>query len=170
LSREILFTGLFGLGWLLTLWEGMVRQQYTIELMGITAALGFGLVHSMGQVYRLPAAPGWNTWRTNAGFIVSALLLGQLLMTSMVSFSTKWKTANILLLFLLLAQLLLTQNRLKHQFLHLIHVGLITTGMFLTATSLLVSSSNVAWFLLLIFSVIMMEETLGRWLFYQLSQ
>src|SRR6266542_3684061 len=76
LSREILFFGLFGMGWL----AGFVLP----ETKWVTSLLGVGLIYSMVKVYQLRSIPAWNTWRTMAGFFVTAILLGQLLMMTVV--------------------------------------------------------------------------------------
>ncbi|HEY3380852.1 MAG TPA: DmsC/YnfH family molybdoenzyme membrane anchor subunit [Vicinamibacterales bacterium] len=47
-------------------------------LAGITAGLGVGLVHAMGQIYRLPTRPAWNHVTTVIGFYVTTALLGLL--------------------------------------------------------------------------------------------
>src|SRR5512140_1103650 len=83
LSREILFTGLFGAGWLFTILERVLWQRSTVEWIALTATFGIGLVYSMSKVYRLPAIPAWNTPRTNLVFMVSALLLGQSVMATL---------------------------------------------------------------------------------------
>jgi anaerobic dimethyl sulfoxide reductase subunit C (anchor subunit) len=86
LSKEVLYTGLFGLGLLLVLLSMALRQNFLIPIL-IAGAAGFGLVYNMAEVYRFPAAPGWNTWRTNAGFLVSAVLLGIAAMTPFLASS-----------------------------------------------------------------------------------
>ena len=76
LSREILFVGLFGAGWL----AGFVLP----EMKWVTSLLGVGLIYSMAKVYQLRTMPAWNTWRTMAGFFVTSVLLGQLLMMNLL--------------------------------------------------------------------------------------
>jgi len=177
LSREILFTGLFGLGWLVTTGQILFHHRATIEWTGITAALGFGLVYSMGQVYRLKAAPGWNTWRTNLGFLVSALLLGQSLMTSLLVLEARFTGVQIssiqrimtegVTLSLLVIQLLLMQKRTPSHPLLAIRRGLILIGIILTALGALSSAVQGVSVSLLTFLIVLAEEGIGRWLFYQ---
>ena len=76
LSREILFFGLFGIGWLV----GFVLP----EMKWITSLLGVALIYSMAKVYQLRTMPVWNTWRTMAGFFITSALLGQLLMMTVL--------------------------------------------------------------------------------------
>ena len=177
LSREILFTGLFGLGWLLTLVESMIWHQPSVIDLGVTATLGLGLVYSMAQVYRLKAAPRWNSWRTNAGFIISALLLGQSLMTSLLVFesnilgihlsSIQWIMLEGGIIILLLTQLVLMRKHISQPIRHNIRVGLILIGIVLIAVNAIPSTALALWITILIFLIIMLEEGVGRWLFYR---
>jgi anaerobic dimethyl sulfoxide reductase subunit B (iron-sulfur subunit) len=177
LSREILFTGLFGLGWLFTSLESVIWHRDSVIGLGVTATLGLGLVYSMAQVYRLKAAPLWNSWRTNAGFIVSALLLGQSLMTSLWVFESNSTGIHISsiqrtiaesgMLILLPIQLLLIQKQFLRSLSQNIRIGLILIGIVLTVVDFLRSGSDVLWITILIFLVILLEEGVGRWLFYQ---
>jgi anaerobic dimethyl sulfoxide reductase subunit C (anchor subunit) len=80
LSREILSASLFGAGWLAVTVENLFFPRPTPYLSLLTALLGLFFIHSMVNVYRIPAKPAWNTWRTNAAFFISALLLGMLAM------------------------------------------------------------------------------------------
>ena len=69
LSREILLFGLFGGSWLLSLaMPGMGKLPL--------ALCGIGLVYSMAQVYRLRSIPAWDKNRTFVAFALSAILLG----------------------------------------------------------------------------------------------
>jgi DMSO reductase iron-sulfur subunit len=177
LSREILFTGLFGLGWLFTTLESTILHHNAFEWRDATTILGIGLIYSMSQVYRLPAAPGWNTWRTNAGFMVSALLLGQSLMTLLLSYesdmtgiqlqSSQWVKIGFVILTLLFVQLLLMNKHHAHHPWHNVRLGLIFTGMVTVAATFLLHTSSYLWISLLIFLMIALEEGVGRWLFYQ---
>jgi len=70
LSREILALGLFAVGGLLFFLSPGIFTG------GFAAFLGVVLLYSMANVYRLRSMAVWNTWRTLAGFALSALLLG----------------------------------------------------------------------------------------------
>jgi anaerobic dimethyl sulfoxide reductase subunit B (iron-sulfur subunit) len=174
LSREILFTLLFGAGWLYTTCEMIFLHRQTVEVVGITAALGLGLVYSMAQVYRLATMPRWNTWRTNVGFIVSACLLGQSLLASLsviesnfTGFQLSTLQKGIIgggIMLLLLIQLSLRKEPFSNPAIEKIHMGSILAGMLLT---LAVFVSQVVWLIPWIFLIILIEEGLGRWLFYQ---
>lgn len=177
LSREILFTLLFGLGWLFTTGELVIRHSMAAESFGLTSALGLGLIYSMSQVYRLPAAPGWNTWRTNVGFLVTALLLGQSLMNGLLAFesdlsgialSSRQQMTNAgMLLILLLIQLLLMHRRSPRRAIHEIRVGLMFMGILLITGVGLPAGPHNGWVWLPIVLTVVIEEGIGRWLFYQ---
>jgi Fe-S-cluster-containing hydrogenase components 1 len=177
LSREILFAGLFGLGWFFTTLESTIWHHTTFEWIAITSIFGIGLIYSMSQVYRLPAAPGWNTWRTNAGFIISALLLGQSATTALLSYESditgiqlqpsQWVRIGFSILALLLIQILLMNKHSSHHAWHNIRLGLIFTGMVTVAATFLLYTSSYLWISLPVFLMIVMEEGIGRWLFYQ---
>jgi DMSO reductase anchor subunit len=176
LSREVLFAGLFGLGWLVTVPGIALAGHARPELMGVTAALGLGLVYSMAQVYRLPAVPGWNTWRTNAGFLVSSLLLGLALMAVLLSYephvtgrqasSLQWTGTGICIVFCLLLQLALLPRSNRSNDLAQIRKGWIGMAILLEAGLSLAPAAR-GWVSLLVFLIAIAEETLGRWSFYR---
>jgi anaerobic dimethyl sulfoxide reductase subunit B (iron-sulfur subunit) len=163
LSREVLFTFLFGAGWLFTILENVIWHRNTIEGLGLTATLGLGLVYSMSRVYRLPAIPAWNTWKTNLVFIGSALLLGQSMLAVFLPHRSNLSASVILIL--LLAQLLLMDKSFSP--LHYIRTGLILNGIALTVTSFFLAGTASLWLSLLAFLTILAEEIIGKWSFYQ---
>lgn len=82
LSREILFTVLYGLFGLLYI--GAVRARaglpgWRSALGWLVALSGIGLVHSMARIYMIQAVPSWNTVATPLTFFTAALLLGGLI-------------------------------------------------------------------------------------------
>jgi DMSO reductase anchor subunit len=168
LSREVLFTGLFGAGWALAFLAAAFWHRNIVEWMGLTATLGFGLVYSMSKVYRLPAIPVWNTWRTNAVFTLSTLLLGQSLMAVLLSNGSD--LTDFLLLTLLLAQLALMQKPSSRYSFHQIRTGLIITGMALTVINFLTGGITYVGLSILIFLMVVAEEAIGKWDFYQAVQ
>jgi DMSO reductase anchor subunit len=177
LSREILFTGLFGAGWLFTTLERAIWHQNAFESMAFSAILGIGLIYSMGQVYRFPAAPGWNTWRTNASFFVSALLLGGSVMVPLLAYESKMSGVQVLpgewtmietgIATLLLAQLALLGDRATNNPLQYARVMIILFGIALSTIGLLRLNLDVAWISGLLFLTVTLEEGWGRWLFYR---
>ncbi len=176
LSREVLFAGLFGLGWLVSAGGNLFLQRTSVDIMGVTCALGLGLVYSMAQVYRLRSAPGWNSWRTNAGFFVSALLLGLSVMSPVLSYEARmsgipvppifWMFIGCSILLCFVAQLIMMPKRTSDASYQAIRTGMIWFGGALTIIGIL-SSSSANWLGLLLFFVVLIEEILGRWLFYR---
>ena len=174
LSREILFALLFGAGWMYQTGEIFFMGRISPEAAGITAVLGFGLVHSMAQVYRLATMPGWNTLRTNAGFIVSTFLLGSSAMFTLLTYELKitgiqvpslqLTFSNAVILILLLVQLIVMQD--KYFTISKLRIGSLILGMAWTILGVLFPS-NMSWLGLFIFVFVLVEEVLGRWLFYQ---
>jgi anaerobic dimethyl sulfoxide reductase subunit B (iron-sulfur subunit) len=161
LSREILFTGLFGVGWLFTVLQSLIWQRLALEWLGLTATFGLGLVYSMSRVYQLPAIPAWNTWKTNIVFIGSALLLGQSVMS--VLSPDRSSLGESVILILLVTQLILMDRQSSSFSLWKIRVGLIFAGIVLAIIGLfLANSMNI-----LLLLVVLLEEGIGRWLFYR---
>jgi DMSO reductase anchor subunit len=176
LSREIVFAVLFGLGWLYTTGEMIFLRRISPEAAGITAALGLGFIYSMAQVYRLASMPRWNTWKTNARFLVSAFLLGSSMMMPIVAFLSKSTGIqasesqglpfNQIISLLFLAQLILIPDRHTRELFPSLRMGLILIGIILTSQSNS-QFSNIGWLGSLIFLIVLAEETIGRWLFYK---
>ncbi len=163
LSREILILGLFGAAWLCWMFERWVLLTDYCSL--VTAFLGLGLVYSMTQVYRFKAAPRWNTWRTEAAFFLSAGILG----LAGVSFGAGLDSAWLPLWVLLALEAGLTlsaANPVDETAARMRGVGI---ALAMVGVSLLpvVPDSAQAWLNLPILLVILSEQVLGRWLFYQ---
>jgi hypothetical protein len=70
-------------------------------------------------------------------------------------------------LILLLAQLVLMQKQISQPIHYHIRMGLILSGMVLIAVNISLSTSHALWLTFLIFLIIVLEEGVGRWLFYQ---
>jgi DMSO reductase anchor subunit len=176
LSREILFAILFGFGWLFTALEILIWHQSTFEWIAITAILGIGLIYHMSQVYRIPAATGWNSWRTNASFLVSSLLLGLSLMTPILAYelnltgiyipSVQWITITGSMLILLLAELLMINRKSFKIFLVLIRIELIVVSTLIITSGLLFSTLQLTLTSVLLFLTIICQEAIGKWIFY----
>jgi DMSO reductase anchor subunit len=176
LSRETLFTVLFGVGWLVSTAQIIFQQRDVVVEIGITASLGLGLIYSMAQVYRLRTVPSWNSWRTNVAFILSALLLGESFIASLLTFeytktgiaqsSDQWVLIGSSTLILLLAELLLIRrSRITHTF-DIIRMGYILLAIALAAVTMLDSGSHSFGISPLLFLIVLMEEGIGRLSFY----
>lgn len=70
LSREILFAGLFGAAML----AGMLFRLPVLRWLA--SAVGLVFVFMMGNVYRIPNQPQWNSWLLPVGFFATSILLG----------------------------------------------------------------------------------------------
>jgi anaerobic dimethyl sulfoxide reductase subunit B (iron-sulfur subunit) len=164
LSREILMFGLFGGSWLIALaLPGMGKLPLTL--------CGLGLVYSMAQVYRLRSMPAWDTNRTSLAFFVSAALLGGIGVeilnnsgkTGSMSFTNLVLGAGLIVV---LGLSLLDRNQ-THRTARGLRLGLIGLGL-VGALGVYVAPNAVGrWLVVPIFVIILIEEVLGRWLFYE---
>ena len=78
LSREILGSCLFFAG--LIVLSAFIYFDMSVSLILIIASLeallGLSLPYIMSKIYRLPAVPAWNNWRTTFSFYLSWLVIG----------------------------------------------------------------------------------------------
>jgi anaerobic dimethyl sulfoxide reductase subunit C (anchor subunit) len=177
LSREILSASLFGMGWLAVIIETVIFQRATPILLWLVAIPGFYLIHSMSNVYRLPAKPAWNTWRTNAAFFASALLLGELSMAAVLIFESyltgislpnvRWQIVCFSALALLASQLAIMDQSRSGKTTRIFRVGLILTAMFAITSVFLFSEMLTIWSGIFIFLLVLAEEIMGRWMFFE---
>ena len=176
LSKEVLYSGLFGLGIVLVFLTILLHQNFYLPIL-IAGAAGIGLVYNMAEVYRLPAAPGWNTWRTTAGFMVSAILLGIALMIPILIYESlltgiqippgEWIVIGLLILIFLLSQLGIMHRVPGGTPLQNTRVGLILVGMALAVMLLFHPDDTTALVSTLMSLIVISEEALGRWSFYR---
>ncbi len=169
LSKEILSSGLFGLGWLIT----FISNSF--EWGVITCICGIGLVYNMSQVYRFRAAPGWNTWRTNTGFMTSALLLGLSVMGVLIGCESNssgfqvpgslWQMRSAVVSILLLIQWAMIRKAFSPR-LTSIRIGFVVSGILLSAATIFASQQIASWLNIVTAILVISEEALGRWLFY----
>jgi anaerobic dimethyl sulfoxide reductase subunit B (iron-sulfur subunit) len=158
LSREILFFGLFGAGWL----AGFVMP----EIKWGTSLLGVGLIFSMAQVYRLHTMPAWDTWRTTAGFFVTSILLGYVAMLNLLGAkSGDFAVQAIMLLAVELAMTLSAKPKAKGSVTNW-RVGLSAAAMLGAGILLFASNRFGVWISPIIFLLIIIEEVIGRVEFY----
>ena len=159
LSREILYVGLFGVGWLV----GFVSP----EMKWVTALFGFGLIYSMAKVYQLRPMPAWNTWRTMAGFFITSALVGRLLMMNLLQ-NGGWGIVSALLA-LELAMVLSAKP--KNQWtVNRLRMGLIAGAMLGAGIMSAVPNPLGMWASLSILSIVLVEEVIGRRLFYEILE
>jgi anaerobic dimethyl sulfoxide reductase subunit B (iron-sulfur subunit) len=177
LSREILFLTLFAGSWSVTTFESVIRYRDAYEWIAITGIFGVGLIYNMSEVYRLSAAPGWNTWRTNAGFMLSAFLLGISSMTSVFAYESnltsvhvpvsRWILIGGSTLVLLVIQLMITLGHDSLRKVNFVRIALLLAGIVISALGLLLSYWHVTWFVFVLFLITVSEECIGRWEFYR---
>jgi DMSO reductase anchor subunit len=161
LSREILFVVLFGAGWLV----GFVLP----EMKWITSLIGVGLIYSMAKVYQLRPMPAWNTWRTMAGFFITSALLGQLLMNNLLGGSRlAWGIVAVLLAVEL--ALILSSKPNAEGTVRRLRVGLIAVAMLGAGILCIAPNPLGVWTSFPIFLMVLVEEIIGRWLFYEVLQ
>jgi anaerobic dimethyl sulfoxide reductase subunit B (iron-sulfur subunit) len=176
LSKEVLYTGLFGLGLFLVFLGIVIRQNFYIPLF-IAGAAGLGLVYNMAEVYRIPAAPGWNTWRTNVSFFISALLLGCAGMTPLLAYESdiagiqvppsRWAVIGFFVFTLLLIQLGMTRKPVTPYSYQAVRAGFLLIGAAMAVSMAFFSTSQTAMLGTLMAVWVISEEALGRWLFYR---
>ena len=169
ISDEIFSLILFSVGWLTTM--ALIISGFAPEpgVFVITTMCGGYLIHNMAEVYRLPAATRWNTRRTNLGFLASTLLLGSSAMAIqwVRSLPGFWIIANSLTLILLLLQLGLLDRESYRSPWRLIRTSLLSLGAILALMNSLRLFSDPVPASALLLLVVLVEETIGRWLFYR---
>ncbi len=177
LSREVLYVGLFGLGWLVSI--APPSQHILTGARLLTSLFGIGLIYNMSQVYRLQTMPTWNTWRTPIGFFVTSILLGHLLTTNILLFESQHTEINLspaaiqwiwgMAIALLIIELGLwfTATATFHQSLSRLRAGLIVAAILGAGVFVVTPYRNNLWSSVLIFVAVLAEEIIGRWMFYE---
>jgi DMSO reductase anchor subunit len=154
----------------------LLRQNFYIPIL-LAGAAGLGLVYNMAEVYRIPSAPGWNTWRTNASFLVSAILLGIAAMIPFLAYESgltgipiprgQWMVSSFLVLVLLLVQFALMRSPIKVASIQATRMSFILIGAVLAAANIFASDRNIAMVSILMSVFVISQEVLGRWSFYR---
>lgn len=173
LSREILMAAVFGLAWFVVLAQIVEQGSQPVKLLRETnfhvwlwlpALAGLGFVHSMAQVYRIKAVPGWNTWRTNAAFVLTMGVLGLVIFSREAGLASVW----IPLLVLLAAEagLALSAGRGVGITVNRLRVILIGAAMAGLAAAAWGAEGGSGWLSASIALILIAQEILGRALFY----
>lgn len=164
LSREIVMLASFGAAWLLAF---LALRAGQIAM----AVCGAGLVFSMGRVYRLDAVPPWNSWRTEASFAASALLLGALAFAVMspaaASSSRAWIWPLAMVLLGVQAWLSVQNSELASATLSRWRVGLIVLASIAICLLLMLPASAPSGLIVLAVLAGFGQELLARYGFYQ---
>ncbi|MBN1452980.1 MAG: dimethylsulfoxide reductase subunit B [Anaerolineales bacterium] len=165
-SREILMLGLFGGSWLVSLARpGMGKLPF--------ALCGIGLVYSMAQVYRLRSVPAWDTNRTLLAFVISTILLGGLGLEVVdvcvaVPEVGEPHTALVVAIGLIVALLLaLAERNHAYKKAGRLRLGLIGLGLIGVLGIYFTPDPVGRWIAIPVFLIILAEEAIGRWLFYE---
>ena len=170
LSREILFTLLFGAGWLATRVVTLLRVDIR-PLQWLTALLGVELIHCMSRVYRLHSIPAWDTWRTEARFFLSAALLGTLGMIPLLAGLRvpllQWSQAGALVLLLLLARAVLERSQTLLAATRTLQFELILMGMIACAAIFFIPGWLGVYASVALLLIVLTGQVVERWSFYQ---
>jgi anaerobic dimethyl sulfoxide reductase subunit B (iron-sulfur subunit) len=162
LSREILMAGLFGAAWAVEL--GLQLFGKTSSGPWLMAIFGFGLIYCAARIYMLRAVPAWNSWRTLAAFVLSAVTLGSLGI-NLAAPHPRWPilagTGMLVELGLVLTSQSVIGNIVTRWRIALLGLGI--SGSLCMA---LVAQENQNWLAIPIFLVTLSAETIGRWQFY----
>jgi DMSO reductase anchor subunit len=170
LSREILFTILFGAGWLATVLSMILHTNISI-FNWLTALIGIGLIRCMSQVYRLRSVPAWDSWRTNIQFFLSAALLGILGMVPMLTRihmpPLQWTLTGLFVIVLLIMQTVIVGSESLSIGRRRLQLGLILTGMIGCAIVFFIPGSFEIYSSIVVLLIVLAEQCVGRWFFYQ---
>ena len=174
LSREILFaTGFAGLWAILTGLRLVKFGNFSVWMIlaTVTAVSGLVAVYSMNRVYQLRSVPIWNTGRTLLEFTLSTLSLGCLLTGTLLPREAPagvvvWIAQTCSVTFFASCLVSISRTNSDYKKLSKWRTRLLLTGL-LGTMALFIWPSRI-WIagLYFIFIIALVEETIGRWLFY----
>jgi DMSO reductase anchor subunit len=179
LSREILFTSLFGITWAVTVILQVLNAGTFLQLpmWAVTCLTGLAAIWSMARVYQLKTVPLWNTKYTAAAFFISTFLLGSLwagliqLLGNPGQFSYSSYTAVTALIgalfFILALAISQTLGYLRTHPYQKFRMGLILAGFFGSIMVIVLPVMFGFWITGLVFILAVLEEVLGRIMFYE---
>jgi len=162
LSREILMAGLFAIAWAVTAGTKWLGEGSSNPWP--TAILGLGLVYCMSRVYRLRAVPSWNTWRTPVAFYLSVVVLGALGMRLFTPYPGWEYLAGLALA--AEVGLALTDNLASSSLAGRLRVALLGLGILGILIAVIFPDVFGVGMLMVVFSIALLEEVIGRWQFY----
>jgi DMSO reductase anchor subunit/ferredoxin len=174
LSREILFTLGFTVLWVtqaVLRISQIIMSGFETFLNLITLISGLTAVYCMQRVYQLRSMPAWNSNRTLIEFTLSTVGLGCWLTGTLLPQDTPPAILMRIALMGILAisasiVAALSNHGLENQNLYKWRSGLLFAG--LIGGIVLILWPNTIWTMgsILIFMVLLVEEILGRWVFY----
>lgn len=179
LSREILTALLFMLLWIISVITFLPHSPLAAGkslLVEGTGLVGLAFVFSMSEVYRLRMVPAWNTLRTKVAFFLSAFILGVFSANAGVVLAgmpsreltplLHWTTViGILLLGLELA-FTFSEKGISGLDTQTYRILLTAVGMIAAALQSFLPLQSGKWIVLPVFLLTLIEEIIGRWLFY----
>lgn len=170
LSRELLFTLLFGAGWLATL-ISMALHADSVIFPWLAALIGLGLIYCMSRVYRLRSVPAWDSWRTLARFFLSAALLGILGVAPMSAWthisSVQRIAAGLVVIALLMSEAAIERSQPLSAGRSKFQLELILAGIVVCIIVFFIPGWFGVYSSLFLLLVALIEEVLGRLSFYQ---
>ncbi len=173
LSKEILFS--LGFAGLLAIYGGtriFPIRSFPFEkiIVALTAFCGLVAVYSMYSVYRLRSVPSWNTSRTLLEFTISTFGLGCLLTAMLIPSEAPigligWIILAGIISLSATGWVIITSAKTDNILLRKLRTALFLIG-FLGEFGILVTLYFTKWGIAMIFIIILIEELIGRWLFY----
>jgi anaerobic dimethyl sulfoxide reductase subunit B len=174
LSREIFFTsgfaGLWAIHTGLRLFQIGTSSVWT-TLAALTAFCGLAALYSMQRVYQFRSMPVWKPGRTMLEFAITALGLGCLLTGVLLprdvpaSFLGRIALAGMLA-FLAAGWVTISRDHSENPQLTKWRAGLLLAGLLSTAALSIWPSNAGMGGMFLVFFIALVEEAIGRWLFY----
>jgi len=179
LSREILFTSLFGVFWAMTTFLKVIHTSGFVILLSWvgTSLSGLAAIWSMAQVYRLKTVPAWEPRQTTSAFFTASFLLGSLwvgMLYSLLNPETGDLINEVKLIGITGAMifiLALVHSRSKPsqavKRFNKVRQGLIAAGIIGSILLIWLPAQFTTWTVLAVFLTATMEEVLGRISFYE---
>jgi DMSO reductase anchor subunit len=122
----------------------------------------------MAKVYRLRTMPAWDTWWTTASFFITSILLGYLAIMSILQIKWPFVSWGIIALLLLLELVLTISVKPKAKGLaYSLRVGLSIVTILGAGIMAIVPNLPGVWISPILFLLVLMEEVIGRDLFYK---
>jgi DMSO reductase anchor subunit len=135
------------------------------------ALCGIGLITSMAQVYRLRSITPWDTNRTLLAFVISAMVLGGIVLAVLDIFENSTPRLEYLVTSAIgLAGALLlsaSERNSTYRIVGRLRLCLIAFALFGVMGTIVSTYPVGRWWIVLIFLIALAEETIGRWLFYE---
>lgn len=174
LSREILFTTGFAGSWAVIIGLKLLQigtSSLWISLAALTGLFGAAAAYSMQRVYQLRSVPAWNTNRTFLEFTMSTVGLGCLLTGTLLSRDAPGAAITWIALAGMLAStiaILVTFSfaNIENRKLRSWRIGLLLAVLLGSMAISIWPSSVGMGSMFMVFLIALVEEAIGRWLFY----